>query len=124
MTDADKAAITKLVTDFHAALEDGREDVIHAFLKQNTVFLRFLHHRLIKSKFHLAETYVTDFMTIGDSNLNDPRPLVTFIEIERSDYPLFTRAGNPTALLTHAIRQTQDWKKWATDNRTYLHAVL
>ena len=56
--------------------------------------------------------------------MNDPSPSVAFIEIERADIPLFTKSGDPSAQLTHAIRQVQDWKNWVKKNRSYFHSVL
>ena len=41
------------------------------------------------------------------------------IEIERPDFPLFTRHGDPTAKLTHAQRQVEDWLDWISDNKDY-----
>jgi hypothetical protein len=45
---------------------------------------------------------------------------VSFVEIERADFPLFNKNGDPSAKLTHAIRQLQDWKSWVKTNRNYL----
>ena len=33
--------------------------------------------------------------------------------------PVFTKAGNPTATLTHAMRQITDWRAWLTNNLSY-----
>lgn len=48
----------------------------------------------------------------------------TFVELERADRNLFTKAGDPTAALTHAIRQVTDWTSWVTDNSAYACEVL
>jgi hypothetical protein len=32
---------------------------------------------------------------------------------------MFTRAGDPTRDLTHAIRQIKDWRNWISNNRDY-----
>lgn len=41
------------------------------------------------------------------------------IELESPNIPLFTKAGDPRAELTHAIRQIQDWRAWLQRNQNY-----
>ncbi|MGH0032848.1 MAG: Shedu anti-phage system protein SduA domain-containing protein [Myxococcota bacterium] len=41
------------------------------------------------------------------------------VELENPTVPLFTRAGDPRAELTHAIRQIQDWRAWLHRNQNY-----
>ena len=40
-------------------------------------------------------------------------------ELESPRTSLFTKAGNPTATLTHAIRQIMNWRTWLTNNLSY-----
>lgn len=42
------------------------------------------------------------------------------IEIERADKKMFTANGDPSAVVTHAVRQVQDWKQWVSANRQYV----
>ncbi len=37
----------------------------------------------------------------------------------RAEFPLFTRQGDPTAKLTHSMRQVEDWLDWISDNKDY-----
>jgi len=46
------------------------------------------------------------------------------MEIERANSALYTRKGDPTAFLTHAIRQVQDWKRWVNANREYVVSAV
>ena len=41
------------------------------------------------------------------------------VELESPRTSLFTKAGNPTATLTHAIRQIMNWRTWLTNNLSY-----
>jgi hypothetical protein len=119
-------ALETLAGEFGRVLLDPSEQNIHAFIEQHPQLLGFMHwDGFVKSKFRLAEVFVPDFLVVGlEPYSNVPRPLVTFIEVERSTEALFTKSGDPTSFLTHAIRQVQDWKRWVADNRTYLQTVL
>jgi hypothetical protein len=112
--------------EFETALEAGEEEKIHQFLDRNPYAFAHLYiDGLLFSKFRLADAYIPDFVAIGRKRWSQLlAPLVTFIEIERSNMPLFTKSGDPSAFLTHAIRQVQDWKKWVGDNRSFLHRKL
>ncbi|HKQ03875.1 MAG TPA: Shedu anti-phage system protein SduA domain-containing protein [Blastocatellia bacterium] len=126
MTEFNEDTITGDILNFETALQSGHEEAIQVFLEEHPIFLGFLGwHGIVKSKFRLADAFIPDFISIGSYPFsNRPQPLVTFIEIERADMPLFTKSGDPTSFLTHAIRQVQDWKRWVTDNRMYLKAQL
>src|SRR5580704_12514952 len=104
----------QLVLDFEKTLDSGREQDIHLFLDRNRQILHFIHwDPIVKSKVRLADAFVSDFVVVGlDPYSNDPRSFVTFIEIERANEALFTKSGDPTSFLTHAIRQVQDWQRW------------
>lgn len=113
----------KLILDFEKAIESGQEQAVHNFFQDNDWILRFgtFDDSLVLSKFRLADKYIPDFTVIGMERLSrSPRPLITFIEIERSTEPLYTKSGDPTSFLTHAIQQAQDWKTWVEEKREYL----
>lgn len=38
------------------------------------------------------------------------------VEIENPTHPLFTKAGNFSTQVNHAIRQVEDWQQWIEDN--------
>ncbi len=100
----------------------GAEAPIQQFFEDHPqVLLHTTDSFLLKPKFCLADEFQTDFLTLGRSRstwLTTWRS--TFIEIERASGALFTKKGDPTAFLVHAIRQVQDWKAWNARNRDFL----
>lgn len=70
---------------------------------------------VIPSK-RLGAEHVTDFMLGG---MGSDGPYWTAIELESPKAKLFTKKGDPTAILTHAIRQIQDWRSWLLVNQNY-----
>lgn len=117
---------SQLVLDFAAAIDAGSEQVIHSFIQDNPHILDFVcWDGLLRSKFRLADAFIPDFLAIGIVPWsNRLMPLVTFVEIERANEALFTKAGDPTAFLTHAIRQVYDWQQWVLDNRSYVQKLI
>lgn len=67
-------------------------------------------------KFKLGNEFETDFLFISG---NSGGLSCTLIELERSDVKLFTKQGDPTKQLTHAIRQIVDWNAWLNDNQDF-----
>ncbi len=67
-------------------------------------------------KFKLGNEYETDFLFCNGSSLGLS---CTFIELERPDVSLFTRRGDPTKHLAHAIRQIVNWNAWLIDNHEF-----
>jgi hypothetical protein len=78
--------------------------------------LRGGHGRWAISQQRLGSQYVTDFM-IGASHSFGVDWVA--VELESPRASLFTKAGNPTATLSHAIRQIADWRAWLTNNLSY-----
>ena len=122
----DPQALKNIAFELDRVLADSSEQKIHEFLEGHLELFGFLQRDgFTKSKLRLADSFIPDFVVIGlEPYSNDPRPHVTFIEIERANETLFTSKGDPTAFLTHAVKQTQDWKRWVTDNRSFLHTTL
>ena len=122
----EKGAIEEALIAFEGALASGTEEEIHQFLENHPLFLDVLKYDgFLKSKFRLADAYIPDFVTVAAQRMSQRiEPVVTFIEIERANGSLFTKAGDPSSFLTHAVRQVQDWKRWVSENRTYLHTHL
>jgi Shedu protein SduA, C-terminal len=46
------------------------------------------------------------------------------MEIEASTHKLYTRAGNPSAALTHAEQQVLDWLAWLDEYAPYARSRL
>ena len=80
---------------------------------------------LVLPKFKLAEKFVPDFLVVGIPPYSQSHtPTVTMVELEHPTMQLFTKAGDQTSQLSHAIRQVQDWRQWVRENHSYLRAEL
>lgn len=88
------------------------EASVHKFLKDNIALLSFSAEE-VSSKISLGNEHVTDFV------IQSRDCEYILVEIEAPTHKLFTRNGNPTAALTHAIRQTSDWRDWIAENTDY-----
>lgn len=78
--------------------------------------LRGGHGRWAISQQRLGSQHVSDFMIGAPHSLGADWVAV---ELESPRASLFTKAGNPTATLSHAIRQITDWRAWLTNNLSY-----
>ena len=74
------------------------------------------HGRWAIPQQRLGSQHVTDFMIGAAHSLG-----VDWVAVELKSplAPIFTKAGNPTAILSHAIRQIMDWRAWLTNNLSY-----
>jgi hypothetical protein len=72
---------------------------------------------VVYSKFRLGSQHVADFAFCRDDS---PGFRWHFIEIERPRDRLFNKSGDPTARLTHALRQLHDWSAWFQENRDHV----
>lgn len=96
------------------------EHELQVFLQANPVLLiqhlRGGHGRWVIPKQRLGAEYVPDFL-IGE------RHSFGFewkaVELERTSAQMFTKRGDPSRQLTHAIRQIQDWRAWLQRNQNY-----
>src|SRR3954471_21760274 len=109
------------ITRFRDTLEaaTGEADM-QAFLEEHSSFL--CQHLpaadgywVIPSK-RLGSEHITDFL-IGENTPHQPTWYA--VELERPQALLFTRRGDPSAALTHAMRQIDDWRNWLSRNRDY-----
>ena len=64
----------------------------------------------------LGDKHVTDFI-LGHYNSLGHHWFP--VELESPSAALFTKSGDPSSTLTHAIRQIQDWRFWLTQNLDY-----
>jgi hypothetical protein len=96
------------------------EAAMQKFLEENPRFLvQHLTARhgywVIPSK-RLGGEHITDFMI---AELDGAHPTWFAVELERPQAKLFTKKGDPSAALTHALRQIDDWRIWLSHNRDY-----
>ena len=64
----------------------------------------------------LGSEYVTDFLI---AERLSPGFYWQAVELESPKAPMFTKSGDPSRQLTHAIRQVQDWRTWIASNQAY-----
>lgn len=98
---------------------DVTEEDIHRFLVTHPAFLPLWwpYDNTVFTKLPLGSQYVVDFAFAREDSGGVTWHL---IEIEHPQFPLFTKAGNPSAKLTHALRQVLNWKSWFQENGPYV----
>lgn len=117
-TDAVLNAIQIAITGFENLLKTNpREEELQIFLNKNPILLEPTAIS-IQAKIPLGSDYITDFVI----RLSDQRYVL--VEIEPSNHPIFTKQGDPSARLSHAQRQVEDWREWIHENINYARAKL
>jgi len=89
----------------------------HAFIAKHAGL--FFHNPCLTipiSKLKLSSDFETDFVVIklmsGTGGI-----VYEFIELESPHKMTYTKSGQPSATLTTAIQQIQNWREWLTQNR-------
>lgn len=100
----------------HARTEGPMQAFFHLHRHFLVEHLRGGHGRWAISQKRLGCQHVTDFMIGARHSLGTDWVAV---ELESPRAGLFTKGGNPTAALTHAVRQITDWRSWLTNNLHY-----
>lgn len=111
-------------SDFSKLVDTGAsEELLHQYLVRYPALLPVWRplDNVVYSKFRLGSQHVTDFAFVRDDS---PGLRWHFIEIERPDVPLLTKNGDPTAKLSHALRQLHDWHIWFANNRAYVASTF
>jgi hypothetical protein len=98
---------------------DVSEEEVHQFLVRYPAFLPlwFPYENTVFSKLPLGNQHVVDFAFARE---NTPGVTWHLVEIEKPQSRLFTKSGNPSAALSHGLRQILDWKTWFLENRDYV----
>jgi len=109
------------VTELETILESAdREEQLQQVLTRIPVLLvqnmKGGHGRWVIPKKKLGSEYVTDFV-IGERHSFGFDWVA--VELESPKSRMFTKEGNPTKQLTHAIKQIQDWRAWLKRNQDY-----
>src|SRR5206468_2737614 len=68
-------------------------------------------------------SHATDFV-IGTWRETTSRWEWVLVELERPRHRLFTKAGDPSSELTHALRQIADWRSWVQNNLHFARTLL
>jgi hypothetical protein len=115
-----------VIQEFESILASpSSEEEIHSFVAKNSfllqVLLPFHPSARLYTKVPLATEFVTDFVGIVPRTVG----LTYYLfELELSTVRLFTKAGDPSAALSHAIRQILDWRAWVNDHGEYARSML
>jgi hypothetical protein len=97
------------VFEFHKHLNNPltKERILHDLIIQGANELAEGAFKVL-SEVCLGRKYRIDlvFQPTGDT------PRITLVELERANLPLFTKSGAPTAYVTHALQQVEDWLRF------------
>jgi len=94
--------------------EQAPEHRYHKFLADHAgLFFGYLP--LVISKARLGSDYETDLVFSLDESSAGIR--YAFVELESPHAATHTKAGDPSAAMTHAIQQVMNWKRWLKSHR-------
>jgi len=103
-----------------AVVRAKKEADMQGFLERNPrLLVQHLgggHGRWVVAQPRLGSQYVPDFV-IGDEDSTGRHWMA--VELEGPQRPMFSRSGDPSRFLWHAIRQIIDWRVWLESNRDY-----
>jgi Domain of unknown function (DUF4263) len=110
-----------IVSDWRAMIScDERriEADYHSFIAKHAGFFFVEHgidYPIVLSKIKLGSAFETDFVVCRDGRSLGLK--YEFVELETPDSRPFTKDGCPTARLSRAIQQIEDWRGWLAANR-------
>ncbi|MBI4764963.1 MAG: DUF4263 domain-containing protein [Deltaproteobacteria bacterium] len=114
------------IKEYQSLLDnESSEQNVHDFLASHSYFfngiLRLYGESPIYSKVKLGAEYEVDFACFDTGSFG---PEWYLIEIEAPAKKLFTKSGDPTSDLTHAIQQVRDWHTWIHENLNYVRKLM
>lgn len=107
-----------MLKEFEALLEDAdtKEEVLQKFLTLNVELIAPGYRRVLpKQQFG---------KTVSDFVIEDHVGHYLLVELERATAPLFTRKGDLSSELNHAVGQILDWTRYIQDNRSTVEKEL
>jgi len=112
--------------ELRALLDTGApEEAVHQLLAAHIEFwngiVRLSGGCPLYSKIRFGGDFVLDFAYV-DMSSNGAE--WHFVEIEGPRWHLFTKAGDPSAHLTHALRQVRDWQYWVSSSPNYARRIF
>lgn len=118
--------IQKDIKEYEDLLDQKvNESEIHSFLSSHSYFfntlIRLYGVSPLYSKLKLGSNFEIDFAYFDTSSYG---PEWELIEIESPKQKLFNKNGDPSAALTHAIRQVEEWHSWIHDNLDYARKLM
>jgi len=115
----DVAAFTKLLNS------KARESKLQTFLASHSYFFSGMIDPYapspLYSKVKLGHDYEVDFAWLYYDSFG---PEWRLIEIENPNTSLFTKSGNASFALNHAIQQARDWAAWVHDHPGYAKTLM
>lgn len=114
------------IKEYESLLDEKcSEYIVHEFLSKHTYFfngiLRLYGFSPIYSKIRLGSEYEVDFAFFDTGSFG---PEWNLVEIESPSKKMFTKSGDPTAALTHAIQQIRNWHTWIHENLDYARKLM
>lgn len=91
--------------------DDLSEAEVHKFLLKYPVVLN-AYGSTVVSEIWLGNRYRIDLIVTSGGLLD----AVQLVELENPNLVLFTKAGRPSAKITHAKQQVEDWLRWWREN--------
>ncbi len=121
-----KSEVVSSIARFEQLLESAEsEEAIHSFLSHHTYFfnglLRLYGASPLYSKVRLGSDHEVDF-AFFDTNSYGPEWVL--IEIEHPKRTLFNKNGDNSAILSHALRQVEDWHGWVHRHLDYAKKLM
>lgn len=110
-----RSGIEELASLLDSELRD--EAALQGCLTRNPTLFG-LHYRRVIPKYRLGSEYEMDYA------LEHVSGLVDLVEIEPSNFRLYTTSGNPRAELVHAEQQVLDWIEWIERHGEYARSGL
>ncbi|MEA3029576.1 MAG: hypothetical protein QOG13_901 [Sphingomonadales bacterium] len=84
---------------------------IHPFLKEHQFLIYTTPESILsETPIGLGTQYRLDFL------VREPTGDYILVELENPNRELFTQRGDPTAAVTHAVQQVEDWQEWIEQN--------
>ena len=117
-----RAALTAdIASAFDATLTSAEdESAMQGFIEANPTML--VQHLVVGNgawvipRKRLGSEYVTDFLIVERDSFGFNWYAV---ELEHPKARIFTKKGDPSFVITHALRQSADWRIWLAHNRDY-----
>lgn len=99
--------------------KEGVEEEVKQFLKSEASrFIFGLPCVRVRTEHELGDDFVADFV------LEYPAARYVFVEIENVSHRLYKKKGDPTAALTHARQQVENWQQWVEEHNSYAQKKL
>lgn len=110
--------INQVEENLRIAFEENSEVKLLEVLKNNSFLFYELYSRKYGIQPNFAEVpfgpeFRCDFLWLND---NSDGPEWVLVEIEKPKMQLFTKNGDPSALLNHAIEQVKSWNRYFNEN--------